>query len=158
MDKKKLLVLGIFLTALSVLSGCASVPMASDEKDAAAKTFRVQPGKSNIYVYRNESIGAAVKMEVNLDTTEITATAANTYLLLTVDPGKHTITSHAEDDDTLTVDAQPNKNHFVWQEVKMGILYARTKLHLVDEQAGKIGVSECKLIEPSNTGIDAGKK
>ena len=27
----------------------------------------------------------------------------------------------------------------------MGVLYARTKLHLVDEQRGKAGVAECKL-------------
>lgn len=158
MNKKKLLVLGVILAALSVMSGCTSVPMASDEKDNAAKTFSIQPGKSNIYVYRNESIGAGVKMEVDLDTTQIASTAANTYLLLAVSPGRHTITSHAENDDNLTVDAQPNKNYFVWQEVKMGILYARNKLHLVDEQIGKSGVGECRLIEPTNTGIDAGKK
>ena len=155
MNKKKFLVFGIFLAALSVMSGCASVPMASDEKDGAAKTFSVQPGKSNIYVYRNESIGAAVKMEVDLDTTQIASTAARTFLLLTVDPGRHTISSHAENDDSLTVDAKPNKNYFVWQEVKMGMLYARNKLHLVDEQTGRGGVGECRLIEPNSTAIQA---
>lgn len=29
----------------------------------------------------------------------------------------------------------------------MGLLYARTKLQLVDETTGRNGVSECKLIE-----------
>jgi hypothetical protein len=158
MNKQKLLVLGIFFAALSVMSGCASVPMASDEKDIAAKTFRVQPGKSNIYVYRNESIGAAVKMEVDLDAKQIGSTAAKTYLLMVVQPGKHTITSHAENDDNFTVDALPDKNYFLWQEVKMGMLYARTKLHLVDEQTGKSSVEECKLIEPVNAIVDAAKK
>jgi len=158
MNKKKLLVLGMFLAALSVMSGCATVPMASDEKDIAAKTFRVQPGKSNIYVYRNESIGTAVKMEVDLDAKQMGSTAYKTYLLLTVEPGKHTITSHAENDDSVTVDVLPDKNYFLWQEVKMGLLYARTKLHLVDEQTGKAGVAECKLIEPGNPGVDAGTK
>ncbi len=150
MDKKKLLVLGIFMAALSVMSGCASVPMASDQKDAEAKTFRVQPGKSNIYVYRNESMGGAVKMEVNLDGKQVGITAANTYLLLTVNPGKHTLVSHAEGNNSLVVETQPGKNHFVWQEVKMGVLYAGSKLQFVDEQTGKIGVGECKLIEVNN--------
>lgn len=147
MDSKKCLVLGIFMVALSFMSGCASVPMASDEKDVAAKTFRVQPGKSNIYVFRNESMGGAVKMEIDLDGKQVGTTAAKTYLLLTVNPGKHTLVSHAESDNSLAVEAQPGKNHFVWQEVKMGALYARSKLQLVDEQTGKAGVGECKLIE-----------
>ncbi len=158
MNNKKLLVLGILLTALSVMSGCVSVPMASNEKDMAAKTFRVQPGKSNIYVYRSESIGAAVKMEVDLDAKQVGSTAAKTYLLLAVDPGKHTISSHAENDDNFTIDAMSGKNYFLWQEVKMGMLYARTKLHLVDEPTGKSGVEECKLIESSSPGVDVGKK
>jgi hypothetical protein len=147
MDNKKQLLLVAFLAVASVMSGCASVPMASDEKDAIAKTFRVQSGKSNIYVYRNESIGGAVKMEVDVDGKQVGTTAAKTYLVVTVSPGKHTLVSHAESDNSLVVDTQPGKNHFVWQEVKMGVLYARSKLQLVDEQTGKAGVGECKLIE-----------
>ena len=147
MDKKKLLVLGIFMAALSVMSGCASVPMASDEKDTAAKTFQVQPEKSNIYVYRNESMGGAVRMEVDIDGKQVGTTAAKTYLVVTVNPGKHTLISHAEGNNSLVVDTQAGKNHFVWQEVKMGVLYAGSKLQLVDDQTGKAGVGECKLIE-----------
>ena len=147
MDKMKQLSFVVLLAAASILSGCASVPMASEEKDAAAKTFRVPPGKSNIYVYRNESIGGAVKMEVDVDGKQVGTTAAKTYLVVTVNPGKHTLISHAEGNNNLVVDTQPGKNHFVWQEVKMGVLYAGSKLQLVDEQTGKSGVGECKLIE-----------
>ena len=147
MDRKKQLLLVAFLAAASVMSGCASVPMASDQKDAEAKTFRVQPGKSNIYVYRNESMGGAVKMEVDVDGKQVGTTAAKTYLVVTVNPGKHTFVSHAEGNNNLVVDTQPRKNHFVWQEVKMGVMYAGSKLQLVDEQTGKAGVGECKLIE-----------
>ena len=147
MDKKKQLLLGAFLVATSVMAGCVSVPMATPEQDASAKTFRVQPGKSNIYVYRNESMGGAVKMEVDLDGKQVGTTAAKTYLLLTVNPGKHTLVSHAEGNSNLVVDTQPGKNHFVWQEVKMGALFAGSKLQPVDEQTGKAGVGECQLIE-----------
>ena len=147
MNKMTQLSLVVLLAVASVMSGCASVPMASDEKDAAAKTFRVPPDKSNIYVYRNESIGGAVKMEVDVDGQQVGTTAAKTYLVVTVNPGKHTLASHAEGNNSLVVDTQPGKNHFVWQEVKMGVLYAGSKLQLVDDQTGKTGVGECKLIE-----------
>jgi hypothetical protein len=147
MDNKTQLLLVALLAATSIISGCASVPMASDQKDAEAKAFRVQPGKSNIYVYRNESMGGAVKMEVDVDGKQAGTTAAKTYLVVSVNPGQHTLVSHAEGNNSLVVDTQSGKNHFVWQEVKMGVLYAGSKLQLVDEQTGKAGVGECKLIE-----------
>ncbi|WP_168196438.1 hypothetical protein [Bdellovibrio sp. NC01] len=39
------------------------------------------------------------------------------------------------------------KNYYVWQEVKMGILWARTKLHKVDEAEGQAGVRQCSLVD-----------
>ena len=62
-------------------------------------------------------------------------------------PGKHVITSSAENTDTLEFEAKPGLLTYVWQEVKMGILYARNKLHLVDEQEGQASVKETKLAE-----------
>ena len=48
----------------SSLFGCASVPMGDAKQDAALKTFSIPADKAGIYVYRNESFGAAVKMDV----------------------------------------------------------------------------------------------
>jgi hypothetical protein len=48
-------------------SACASVPMARPEMDLAAKQFRTTPGKTNLYVFRDESLGAAIKMSRILD-------------------------------------------------------------------------------------------
>jgi len=135
-------------TAIAVnLVGCASVNMGDAKQDAAAKTFAVPKDVAGIYVYRNESMGAAVKMDVEVDGKPIGQTAANTYLYKQVSPGKHTIASKAENTDTLEIDAKPGALYYIWQEVKMGVMYARTKLHLVDEGQGKKGVTETKLAE-----------
>jgi hypothetical protein len=131
----------------SSLVGCASVPMGDAKQDAALKTFAVQAGKAGVYIYRNESIGAAVTMDVALDGKDIGQTAANTYLYKEVAPGKHTVSSKAENTDTLEIDAKPGTLTYIWQEVKMGVMYARTKLHLVGEGDGKKGVLETKLAE-----------
>lgn len=128
-----------------VVSGCASVPMGDAKQDAALKTFTVTPGKAGIYIYRNESMGAAVKMDVAVDGQPIGQTASKTYLFKEVAPGKHVVTSSAENTDTLEVDAKSGTLSYVWQEVKMGLLYARTKLHLVPESEGKKGVQETTL-------------
>lgn len=60
-------------------------------------------------------------------------------------PGKHTVTSSAENTDTLEVDVKPGALAYIWQEVKMGLLYAQTKLHLVSEEDGKKGGLETSL-------------
>ena len=143
---KRIMLVGL-LASTVLVTGCASVPMASAERDAQTKTFSVKPDKANIYVYRNESMGAAVKMDVDFDGKPIGQTVAKSYFALEVAPGKHTLISKAENDSTLDVAAEAGKNYFIWQEVKMGILYARNKLQLVDDATGKTGVSECKLIE-----------
>jgi uncharacterized protein YceK len=139
---KKILVLAAIAANLV---GCASVNMGDAQQDAAAKQFTAPADKSGVYIYRNESMGAAVKMDVEVDGNALGQTAAKTYLYKEIAPGKHTITSKAENTDTVEIDAKPGVLYYVWQEVKMGILYARTRLHLVDEAQGKEGVMETKL-------------
>ena len=131
----------------SALVGCASVPMGDVQQDAALKTFSVPAEKAGIYIYRNESLGAAVRMDVEVDGNPIGQTAANTYLYKEVAPGKHTISSKAENSDAIEVDAKPGTLSYIWQEVKMGLLSARTKLHLVADDQGKKGVLETKLAQ-----------
>lgn len=132
------------------IGGCASVPMASPERDAQAKSFSALAGRSNIYIYRNESMGAAIKMPVVIDGRMAGDTAANTCLLASVEPGAHSIISKTKNDSSLQLNTVAGKNYFVWQEVKMGMWAARSQLHEVDEEKGKKAVSECKLIEGAN--------
>jgi len=137
------------VVAALLMTGCASVPMASVEHDTQAKAFTVKSDQANIYLFRNESMGAAVKMDVVLDGKPVGQTVAKSYMKFEVKPGQHTLISKAENDDVLNVHTEAGNNYFIWQEVKMGMLYARSLLHLSDEQTGKAGVLECKLIEGS---------
>jgi hypothetical protein len=139
----KKLIAAVSVTVL--FAGCASVSMGDPKQDAALKEFKVAPGKAAIYVYRNESMGGAVKMDVKVDGVPMGQTAAKTYLYQEVAPGKHTVTSSAENTDTIEVDVKPGTLAYIWQEVKMGVMYARTKLHLMPEQEGRKGVQESKL-------------
>lgn len=145
MFQKLFILFAIVLTGL--VSGCASVPMATPEQDAAARSYVVKPNTANIFVYRNETMGAAIKMTVALNGKLVGDTASKTFMKLEVPPGKHTLVSKTENDSTLTIDAVAGRNYFVWQEVKMGAFAARSLLQLVDEETGKAGVAECKLIE-----------
>lgn len=146
---RKNLVTALAVLAAAIVTGCASVPMASSDADAKAKNFQAEApaGKANIYIYRNENMGAALKMTVLLDGQLAGDTGAKTYIFKSVDPGAHTLVSKTENDAALTVDAEAGKTYFVWQEVKMGMFAARSQLHLVDDNTGQAGVSECKLVQ-----------
>ena len=135
------------LIATLLFAGCASVPMASSEADASAKAYKIDPSKASVYIYRNESMGGAVKLPLLLDNVSIGDTASKTYVFRQVEPGTHVITSKAEHDSTLSLDAKAGSTYFVWQEVKMGMFAAGSALHLVDEAKGKAGVAECKLVQ-----------
>ena len=132
---------------LSALGGCSSVPMGDSQRNAQLKQFVAPTEKAGIYVYRNESMGAAVTMHVDLDGVPIGQTAAKTFLYKEIAPGKHKITSTAENTDLIEIDAKPGTLSYIWQEVKMGILSARTKLSQVSEAEGKKGVLESNLAQ-----------
>lgn len=136
----------LMLTLL--LGGCATVPMASLDKDSQAKTFQVPPNESRIYIYRNEIFGGAVLMTVSLDGKVLGHTGSKTFLMADVPPGSHKIESVAENIASLTLDTKPGKAYYVWQEVKMGLWMARSALHEVSAAKGQKGVLECKLARP----------
>ena len=137
--------ISLAIVLLAAFTGCASVPMASTDADKSAKQFVTNPSKANVYIYRNEGMGSAIKMGIYVDNKPIGQTAAKTYLKLTLDPGTHTIRGHAENLSDIDLDAKAGQNYFIWQEVKMGIGSARNKLQVVDAKTGTKGVNECKL-------------
>jgi hypothetical protein len=131
------------LPLLLLLNGCATVSMMPAEDDKRAKTFEVAGSKANIYLYRHETFGAAIKMPVSLNGRMAGDTASKTYFLWEVDPGTYDISSHTENTATLKLTVEAGKNYFVWQEVKMGLLMARSELKQVDEATGRREVAEC---------------
>lgn len=139
---KKLL---LAATMVALLAGCASVPMGDPARDTQLKSFQAVPGQVAVYVFRNESMGGAVKMDVIVNGRNIGETAANTFLFAEVPPGKVTVASKAENTDTVEFEAKAGDIVYVWQEVKMGLMFARTKLHVVPAEQGQKGVRETKL-------------
>ncbi len=134
------------LSVVLFLNGCVSVPMAPSEADARAKKFVVTPGMANIYVFRNESRGGAIAVEIHLNNQLAGKTGPDTYFLFTVDPGEHQIKSVAENTSTYTVNARAGENHFIWQKILWGASTFKTELVEVSNEEGRLGVDECKLI------------
>lgn len=137
-----------------MLVGCASVPMAPAYQDAKAKQFTPVSNKANLYIYRNENFGRAIPMTVSVNGKVLGQTAAQTYFWLQLNPGQYNLESHTENVSTLNLSAEPGKDYFVWQEVKMGLWAARSLLQQVDDKTGREGVLESKLINQGFSTVD----
>jgi hypothetical protein len=137
------------LAGAALLTGCASVPMTSAADDAAAKSYVAPATKAGLYVYRNESFGGAVKLTLAVNGKLAGQTGPKTYYFWELDPGPVELSSVSENTSTLKLDAQAGKTYYVWQEVKMGMWTAQSKLQEVSADVGRKGVAECKRAQAS---------
>jgi hypothetical protein len=126
------------LLMLLILSGCASVPMASPEHDAYAKNFTVVKDQSRIYLFRNENLGSAVRITVALDGKIMGQTAPKTYFYWNVAPGIHEVSCmSSEANDSIRFTAEAGEPVYIWQEMKMGAFSAGCQLHRVKAEAAQ---------------------
>lgn len=143
------MILTILLGSIMVLgmSACAGrVHVAAPELDAQAKAISAPGDKALVYLYRNEAFGGGVSMKVMIDGRDMGVTGPKSFMLFQLTPGKHVFTSQAENTANLDLDAKAGETYFIWQEVKMGIFFARTKLQVMEPVEGRKGVMECDLV------------
>ncbi|MBM4271050.1 MAG: DUF2846 domain-containing protein [Deltaproteobacteria bacterium] len=153
---KRIHVVVLISALLIIVSGCATIPVASSEDDALAKRFVADPDRSLIYLFRNEYFGAAIPMQVSIDGQVAGRTVAYSFFKWDVPPGEHVIKSFAENESSLSLVTKPGKVYFVRQEVKMGVWLPRSQLYEVNEQQGMAAINECKLV--TSDAFDAVKR
>lgn len=132
--------------AVLTLQACATVSLSTAVADSQAKKFATKDNVASIYIYRNEFFGAALSLPVFINQQTIGETAAKTYFQIEVSPGSYTIGAKANDPDAVKIQAQAGQRHFIWQEVKMGLLTGSARFHVVDTAQGQAGVLESQLI------------
>lgn len=131
----------------AMVSACSSsVAVKSKTEDAAAKTFAIQPGKSSIYVFRSEALHQSA-ISVSLDQQVWSRTGPCTYLVWAVDPGRHIVTSQAENVTQLILSTEPNKTYYVRQDVQGGLYQPRIKLTPADEADARKAIGACSLVD-----------
>jgi hypothetical protein len=143
--QNRAVVLAAFLFAL--VSGCASVPMASLEDDAIRKEFNAPTdGKAGLYIYRNSNFGGAIKKNIYVDQQFLGQTAPMVYHYVELDQGEHIVTTESEfGNNDILLKAEAGVNYFVRAFMKMGLVVAGAGIEQVDEAEGKKGVLACKL-------------
>lgn len=130
------------------LSGCASVPMETPEKDMLAKQFKApSEGNSGLYIYRKSGVGGALKKDVWVDDACVGETAQNVFFYEEVLGGQeHKVSTESEfSPNHLIIKTEPNQNYFINQYIKMGLFVGGADLKVVDEKEGKEDISKLNL-------------
>lgn len=130
-----------------LLSGCATVPIASKEDDAKLKTFqKPADNKSGIYIYRNSFVGQALKKNIYINGEMIGESANKVFFYKEVEPGEQTLSTESEfSENDLKVSTEGGKNYFFEQYIKMGVFVGGAGLKAVSDAEGMKNVQECKL-------------
>lgn len=137
------------LAVCLLLSGCATVPMASKEEDAKLKTFqKPSENKSGIYVYRNSFVGQALKKNIYINGVLIGESANKVFFFKEVEPGEVMLSTESEfSENNLTVKTEGGKNYFFEQYIKMGVFVGGAGLKAVSDTEGMKNVQECELAQ-----------
>lgn len=135
------------LVGALLVTGCASVPMASKEQDTSLKTFaKPTADKAGLYVYRNSFVGQALKKNVYVDGALLGETANKVYFYKEITPGQHQLSTESEfGDNSIGFQAEGGSNYFAEQYIKMGLFVGGANLKMVTEEEGMTNVRECSL-------------
>lgn len=146
----------IFASTL-IVSGCASVEMASQQESMKAKDFnKPNQGKAGLYVYRNSFGGKSLKKDVWVDGKCLGETANKVFFYTEVDGGKrHKIETESEfSPNSLELMMDTGKNYFVRQVIKMGAFVGGADLELVTDEQGKKHISKLKMAKSGHCSKD----
>jgi len=136
------------ITATLLISGCASVEMASKAESAKAKEFNSpSQGTAGVYIYRDSGLGTALKKDVWIDGKCIGESAPYVFFYTEVEGGKnHKVdTESVFSPNTLKLMFEAGKNYFIRQFIKPGILVMGAGLEQIPEEKGKIDIAKLEM-------------
>ena len=131
------------LAVATVLSACASVPMASSDADIQAKQFQPPPaGQSTLYVFREGILGSAIALNASLGQRMLGQLGPDTYFRIDLQPGEYDARcSSTENAKSTTVKIATGEIRFVEIAPSLGFVVARCAISEVTEQQGRSAIA-----------------
>lgn len=134
-----------------LLTGCASVEMASKAESAKAKEFNPPAqGNAGVYIYRNSFMGRTLKKDIWIDGKCIGESAPDVFFYTEVEGGKnYKVDTESEfSPNTLELMFEDGKNYFIRQFIKIGVFVGGAGLEQIDEEQGKTDVAKLEMAKP----------
>lgn len=138
----------VFLSAALVLSGCASVDMASQAESQKAKEFGApSSGNAGLYIYRDSFVGKALKKDLWVNGDCLGESAPDVFFRTEVAGGKtHKIETESEfSPNKMEMLFESGKNYFIRQFIKFGAFVGGADLELVPEEQGKAAIAKLSM-------------
>lgn len=107
--------------------------------------MEVPEGKALVYILRPSAMGFAIGMKVTCNNKEIGKTHGKKFIYKALEPGNYMFISHAENKAELPLQLEAGKKYYIEQQVKMGIIMARSKLVKLTETVAIEKLKKCKL-------------
>lgn len=130
---------------VSLFSGCASVPMASQALSDQAKQFNPPPeGKAGLYIYRDSNFGSLLKKDIWVDGECVGESAPKVFFYKAVAGDKdHTISTESEfSPNALKISTKSGINYFIRQHIKFGVFVGGANLEVVDAAKAKEAIQD----------------
>lgn len=143
-----------FLTlSAAILTGCASVNMASQATSDQAKQFAApSDGKAGLYVYRDSFAGKSLKKDIYVDGECLGESASDVFFYKEVEGNKHhKIETESEfSPNALEVFMDAGKNYFIRQFIKIGVFVGGADLEQIPEEQAKPAIAKLGMAEPGH--------
>ena len=101
-------------------------------------------GKALVYIVRPSFLGKLIQFKTFCGEELIGYTVGKTYLHTFLDPGTHKIITKAENKRELEITVEAGKTYYIKQKVGFGLIKARVKLMLLNENEGEYALSKSK--------------
>ncbi|THF66291.1 DUF2846 domain-containing protein [Pseudothauera nasutitermitis] len=140
----------VLVLAAVLMTGCASVDMASKEASDKAKRFDPpSAGQAGVYIYRNSFAGKALKKDLWIDGECVGESAPDVFFYTEVKGGeKHKIETESEfSPNALELMFVAGKNYFIRQFIKMGAFVGGADLEEVSEEQGKADIAKLNMAQ-----------
>jgi hypothetical protein len=114
-------------------------------QDSLIKNMAPIQDKAIVYIVRRGMMGAAIPFRLDCDSINIGWIGSGTFLYTILDPGVHMFKAQSENEFTLPMTLEPGKIYFLDEPARMGVMYAETKLKVLDEKEGRKSLDKCHL-------------
>jgi hypothetical protein len=135
------------LFLLAIAFGCATVPETDTSADTQAKQFQPVSGKAVLYLYRQSNgFGDTLDANTHLDGQLIGALAPNTYQMINVAPGHHTLSvAGPTNSEQADLDAAAGNVYFYAVSIKWaGPMIRHRHIEAVTEAEGRAAINTDK--------------
>ena len=133
----------VFIGSALALSSCASGPSYAE----SLKTMPPIPkGKGRVFVYRDTSLGAAVRPKVRIDDQPVGTSVAKGFIYSDQAPGPHVVSLVTEWKHKDTVAVTAGQPSFVRTHVTMGAFVGHVIPTAVSPAEAKSEIQNCKLV------------